>query len=135
MKTEHDLQMQQLNEKCKTFESDWNILKTVNKELESKVCLILKQVKSFQSALDQSEAELATCEMKVKLKEQLLFELKRGQLGKTQCPVTSQQVELAIHNESTQPAEISSQLSPEVITNLPHGPVLIKVYINYIINL
>lgn len=131
VKAEHEFQMQQLSEQCEKFEKDWAASKAVNKELEMKEYLLMKQVESFQSALDQSEAELAKCETEMKVKQQLVFELERS---KTHCAVTSQQVQLVVHDESTQAVETISQLSPEVITStnvqessLSPGPVSLKV--------
>lgn len=133
MKTEQVLLMQQTTENHEKLEKNLAMLKSINKEFESKECSLEKQLESFRSALDQSEAELAKCETKLKVKEQLVFELERD---KTQSAINRQQVRLVVQKERTQEAKVTYQLSPEVIVstnepelNTPLGPVL-KVLFN-----
>ena len=126
IKTEQELQLQQLTEKCEKLE---NNLTMINKEFESKEHLLEKQMESFQSALDQSDIELAKCEAKLKVTEQLVFELEKS---KTMAStINSQQLQLVVHKER---AEVTSSL--EDITNIdgvelkvPLAPISLKVLI------
>ena len=105
MKTEQELQMQQLTE---THANNLAALKTTIERFESKEGLMQIQVQSFLSSLNQSEAELARCDRKLKIQEQLVLELKKRN---TQSPVNSQETALVTQKESTQAAEIVLEFS------------------------
>lgn len=62
MKRELTLETEKLKSKCTQVEGDMATVKDANRELELSTLVLGEKIGNLQSALDQSECQLAECE-------------------------------------------------------------------------